>query len=157
MLLYLLIFFSKIIENTLSTLRIIVVANRKKKLGAILQGVVALIWIFVTGTVIIDIGKDPLKILFFCIGTIIGSYLGSIIEEKININNNTIICVIKKNKKIELQTKLDYCSFSSLKNTIRHSIFLISSKRKNNKYVTKIIKEIDKNALIININSKNIV
>ena len=64
MLTYTLIFFSKIIENTLSTLRLIVVANGKKKLGALLQGIIALIWIFVTGIVIIDINKDILKIVF---------------------------------------------------------------------------------------------
>lgn len=64
---YIGIFISKILENTLSTLRIIVVSNGKKKLGAILQGIVALIWIFVTGVVIININKDIFKVIFFVI------------------------------------------------------------------------------------------
>ena len=37
MLLYFIIFISKIIENALSTLRMIVVSNGKKKLGAFLN------------------------------------------------------------------------------------------------------------------------
>ncbi len=85
MLIYLAILFSKIIENTLSTLRIIVVSKGNKKLGAILQGFVALIWIFVTGIVIIDISKDFIKVIFFVLGTIIGSYIGSLIEEKLKL------------------------------------------------------------------------
>lgn len=79
---YILIFISKVIENTLSTLRLILVSKGKKKIGALLQGIVALVWIFVTGIVIIDINKDIYKVIFFILGSMIGSYLGSSIEEK---------------------------------------------------------------------------
>ena len=81
-LIYILILTFKIIENTLSTLRIIVVADRKKIIGAILQGTVSLIWVISTSLVVIDI-KNPIKIISFTLGAIIGSYLGSTIEEKI--------------------------------------------------------------------------
>ena len=96
MLIYILIFISKIIENALSTLRLIVVANGKKKIGAILQGIIALVWIFVTGIVIIEVNKDPIKIIVFCIGSTVGSYLGSLLEEKIGIGTNMLICVVKE-------------------------------------------------------------
>lgn len=56
-LLYALIFFSKIIENTLATLRIIIVANGRKFIGAILQFLIALIWVLVTGAVVTNIQK----------------------------------------------------------------------------------------------------
>ena len=79
---YFLIFFSKIIENMLSTLRIIIIANGRKKLGALLQGIVALVWIFVTGAVIINVNKDPIKVFVFCAASIVGSYIGSMLEEK---------------------------------------------------------------------------
>ncbi len=79
---YIIIFISKIIENTLSTLRIILISKGKKKIGAILQGMVALSWILATSIVIIDINKDIYKIFFFILGSIIGSYLGSSIEER---------------------------------------------------------------------------
>jgi hypothetical protein len=54
---YLAIFLSKILENALATLRIILVSNGKKKSGALLQGLVMLVWILVTGYVIIDINS----------------------------------------------------------------------------------------------------
>lgn len=87
-LIYFLIFVFKVTENTLSTLRIIVVANRKKILGSILQGTTALVWVFSTGLVVKDVLKDPLKVLAFTLGSLIGSYIGSLIEEKITKKHN---------------------------------------------------------------------
>lgn len=79
---YLMILILKILENTLSTMRIIVIAKGKKKLGAFLNFIIALVWILVTGSVIKDVDKDPLKIFFFALGSLLGSYFGSILEEK---------------------------------------------------------------------------
>ena len=154
MILYFLIFFSKIIENTLSTLRIILVANGRKKLGAVLQGIVALVWIFVTGAVIIDVGKDPIKVLFFCLGTIIGSYLGSLLEEKIALGDNTLICIISN--KIEKKLK-KLLRFNRILISKKYSLILIKLKRRNKDKILNIIKSIDENSIIITENSNNIV
>ena len=154
MILYFLIFFSKIIENTLSTLRIIVVANGKKKLGAILQGIVALVWIFVTGVVIVDIGKDPIKVIFFCLGTIIGSYLGSIIEEKISIRNNTLVCIISNKYEKRIKKLFKY---KKLYLNNKYSLLILNFKRKNKNKILNTIKHIDRNSIIIIKNSNNIV
>lgn len=86
---YILIFAFKVIENTLSTLRIIVISNRKKILGAILQGTVSIIWIISTSLVVINIQKNPFKIISFTLGATIGSYIGSIIEEKLSKKDET--------------------------------------------------------------------
>ena len=80
---YILVFICKIIENTLSTLRIIILSKGRKKLGAILQGIVAIVWIFSARIIILNINEDFLKITAFVVGSTIGSYTGSIIEEKI--------------------------------------------------------------------------
>ena len=154
MILYLLIFFSKIIENTFSTLRIIVVANGKKKLGAILQGIVALVWIFVTGAVIVDVGKDPIKVIFFCLGTIIGSYLGSLLEEKLAIGNNNLICIISNKYEKKLKKLFKY---NKLYLNNKYSLFILNFKRKNRNKILSTIKHIDNNSVIITENSNNIV
>lgn len=83
MFLYILIFIFKIIENTLSTLRIILISNGKKIIGAILQGLICIVWIASVSITIKDIDKDILKAVFFVLGSCIGSYLGSILDEKI--------------------------------------------------------------------------
>lgn len=154
---YLFIFVSKIIENTLSTLRLIVVANGKKKLGAILNGLIALIWIFVTSIVIININKDPIKILIFCIGSIVGSYLGSVIEEKIAMGTNMLICVVKEMYEKSVKEKLKrYQIITLCEKDKNYSILFIVMKRKETKNISKIIKNIDDSAILISEKIKTI-
>lgn len=152
MLLYFIIFTSKIIENALSTLRMIVVSNGKKKLGAFLNGIIAIVWILVTGVVIIDINKDIFKIIFFCLGSIVGSYLGSIIEEKIALGSNMILAIIESKyiNLIEniLNNKDYYTTFIDSKNK-DISLLIIMVRRKKVNQILKTIKRIDENAIVI--------
>lgn len=157
MMIYFLIFISKIIENTISTLRLIVVANGKKILGAILQGIVALVWIFVTGIVIIDINKDPIKIIIFCIGSIVGSYLGSVLEQKIGMGTNMIMCVIKEEYEQDIKEKLhDYQIITLCEKDKNYSILFIVMRRKETKEISNIIRNIDNNSILISEKIKTI-
>lgn len=150
MLIYFLIFISKIIENALATLRLIVVANGKKILGAILQGIVALVWIFVTGIVIIDVNKDPIKIIIFCVGSIVGSYLGSLLEQKIGMGTNMLLCVIKEEYENDIKEKLqDYQIITLCEKDKNYSILFIVMKRKETREISNIIKNIDNDAILI--------
>lgn len=138
---YLAIFISKILENALATLRIIVVSNGKKKLGAILNGLVALIWIFVMGIVIVDINKDILKVICFVIGSMVGSYFGSVMEEKIALGTNLLIINTEKINKIK-NILSPYQPFSY------ENYFLIKIKRKKVKDLVELIVKEDKNSSI---------
>lgn len=157
MLIYLTIFFSKVLENALATLRLIVVANGKKKLGALLQGIIALVWIIVTGIVIVDIDKDILKIVFFCIGSIVGSYLGSVIEEKIALGTNMLVCVINEKYENKVKDKLsNYQIITMCEKDVNFSILFIVLKRKEQRNISKIIKDIDNSAILISEKIKTI-
>lgn len=154
---YFLIFIFKIIENTLSTLRLIVVANGKKKIGAFLQIIISLVWIFSLSITIIDINKDILKIIFFVMGSGVGSYLGSIVEEKIAMGTNILICITKNMFESFLKDKLNNYKvtiISEKNNTC--SILIILLKRKEIINISKIIKKIDKNAILISEKVKTI-
>ncbi len=149
---YLLIFLSKIIENALSTLRLIVVSNGKKLLGAILQLLVNLVWIIVTGVVIVDIRKDPLKILFFIIGAFVGSYIGSLIEEKMALGSNMLLVIIDKkyeNTIIDQIKKNNYPVTSVNTNDLNKVILVITTPRKKRRKLVKLINFFDHSALII--------
>lgn len=139
---YLGIFIAKVLENALATLRIIVVSNGKKKLGAFLQGLVALVWVLVTGIVIIDVNKDVFKIICFVIGSIVGSYLGSIIEEKIALGTNLLI-INTTNIKETLPILNSYQPF------IYQNYILFKIKRKKSKDIIKKISAVDDNCVII--------
>ena len=145
---YILIFISKIIENALATLRLIVVASGKKILGAILQFCIALVWILVTGVVVTNITKDPLKIVFFAFGSLVGSYIGSLIEEKLAMGYNLITCITDNNETFE-RKGYNISKIKGEKNNQKKDILLITVSRKKKHHVLSIIKEFDKDATII--------
>ena len=95
---YLFIFICKILENSIATLRLIIVSNGKKIEGAILNFILSFIWIISTSLVVLN--NNIYKILIFAIGSLIGSYIGSILEEKIALGNNMLYIISKKYKKI---------------------------------------------------------
>lgn len=150
--LYFIIFISKTIELALGTLRIIVIANGRKVFGAILQGIIAIVWMCITGVVIVNITKDPFKIVAFALGSAFGSYVGSIIEEKLAIGSNMIIIVIKK----ELEEKI----VSIIKNNgykvtnvegcdKEKSILVVVLTRKDRKRIVNLIRNEDEDITII--------
>lgn len=145
---YLFILAAKIIENALATLRLIVVANGKKWLGAFLNFAISLIWVISTGLVVVNIKDNPLKILFFCLGSFLGSYIGSMIEQKLALGSNMLFVITSKPNQImkELQ-KLKY-TYHSLQSDNEH-ILLIMVERKKRIDVLKLLKQIDKDIIII--------
>ncbi len=149
--LYCMIFLSKVIENTLATLRLIVVANGKKWLGAFLQFVVSLVWVFATGAVVTGIKEDPFKIIVFAVGSFVGSYVGSFIEERLALGNNMITAIVdpKFYPFIIRQLKKEHYGVTILENNEQNKIILlILIPRKQRMEVTDIIMKHDPNAFI---------
>jgi uncharacterized protein YebE (UPF0316 family) len=150
--LYFIIFISKTIELALGTLRIIVIANGRKIFGAILQGVIAIVWMCITGVVIVNITKDPFKIVAFALGSAFGSYVGSMIEEKMAIGSNMLIIVIKKELEEKIisiikdngykVTKVEGCDKEK-------SILVVVLTRKDRKRIVNLIRNEDKDVTII--------
>lgn len=151
-LVYLAIFGFKIIEDALATLRLIVVSNGKKKLGAILQFIVTLIWIILTGTVLMGLQKDIFKAIAFALGALFGSYLGSVLEEKIALGTNIFMVEINSDKATELINNLKKENFqiSKIKSGNDGNIILmITGARKKTSKVVSIIRNTDKKAVIL--------
>lgn len=150
---YFFIFISKIVENAISTLRLIVVANGKKILGAFLNLIISLIWIISTTLVIVNIKNDYFKIVFFALGSFFGSYIGSFIEEKIAIGSNMLFAITKK--EIEIKNKLDKLNYSSY--IINDDILIVMVDRKKRKDVLNIIRSIDKDSIIISESARQLI
>lgn len=149
---YFFIFILKVIENTLGTLRLIVVANGKKWFGAILQGIIAIIWVLSAGIVIININDDPLKIVFFALGSLIGSYIGSLIEERIALGSSMITAIVDEKKAqliIRTLRKQNYIINANYISNSKTKTIIIMVHRKRIKRVSKIIKTIDNKAIIV--------
>lgn len=151
---YIVIFIAKTIELALGTLRLIVVANGKKTLGAILQGVIALVWVCVTGLVVVDVTKDPLKVVAFALGSAFGSYIGSFIEEKMALGSNMLMAIIDKKLEDAVTTTIREEGYAV---TVingegkekERAILMIMVARKKRHHIVNLIKRIDYEAMII--------
>ena len=151
-LIYFAIFVFKIIEDALATLRLIVVSNGKKKLGAVLQFVVTLIWIVLTGTVLMGLQKDVFKAIAFAFGALVGSYFGSVLEEKIALGTNIFMVEVDMFKSIQLIKILENEGFNVFKLESGNDgkiILMITGARKQTNKVVSIIKKFDESAAIL--------
>lgn len=160
-LLYGMIFFSKVIENSLGTLRLIVVANGKKLLGAILQFLIALVWVLVTGAVVVNIHQDPLKIIFFALGSFVGSYVGSFIEEKMALGSNMLMVIIEKDLKEKIVPTLrnygyQITTMDAAGMYNKKTVLMIVIARKERRKLVHLIHTLDSKALIISESAKTI-
>lgn len=150
---YFFIFISKILENAISTLRMIVLANGRKIISAILNLIIALIWVISTTLVITNIQKDYFKIIVFALGSFIGSLIGSIMEEKIALGSNMLFVISEKEEKIikELH-KFDISNY-----IVNNNIIVIIVTRRLRKKLLKSIRSIDNNSAIISLNARKLV
>ena len=138
---YFLVFIFKIIEDALATLRLIVISNGRKLLGSILQFICTIIWIVLTGSVLIDFMDDFGKVIAFSIGSFFGSYLGCLIEEKIALGTNSFIIKYNSNLK-KLLNDYNYVFLSN-------DLIMVTAPRRKAKDVIKIVKKCDRNSFII--------
>ena len=155
--LYIVILVSKILENALATVRLIVVSNGKKLLGAILNTVVSIIWVFTAGIVIVDISGDLIKVVFFCLGSGIGSYVGSYIENKLALGNNLLMCIIDKSElaMIDILREKGYgiTTISGYGKDTEKYILMIFTTRKKRAKLVEDIKSLNNNCMIISENA----
>ena len=161
MFLCIIVFILKVIENAIGTLRIIVIANGKKIIGAILQGIIAIIWIGSTGLVVTNVNKNPCKIIAFALGSIIGSYLGSIIEEKIALGKKLLTIVVDhkneaKISKIIRDHRFAVTSVTGKGRDHKKAILFILIPRKKTSLIIKLVQKIDKTAMIISESAFNV-
>lgn len=78
-----LILIAKVVEVTLTTLRIILLNKGFRIQATIISFFEIMIWVFVASTVLNGIAEDPVRGLIYGLGFALGVYVGSIIEEKL--------------------------------------------------------------------------
>ena len=146
---YLLIFIMKVIENALATLRVIIVSNGKKLIGAILSLLMSIIWVISTSLVVQNF-TNLFSIVAFSLGCFVGSYLGSLMEGKLAIGSNMLITIIKPNLGNIIQNELKNNNYKSyLLNGNSEDILLVLVKRKQRSKVLDIIYGLDDKVEII--------
>lgn len=137
---YLIIFIAKLIEVSLSTIRIVFISKGERGKGACIAFFEISLWIVLASNVLSSITEDPLKAVAYVLGYTAGTFLGSLLEEKIAIGIATlnITCSIDDFTKIveslqELEvgfTILDSCGQKD-----NNKIFIAYIPRKRKKEV----------------------
>lgn len=86
----LLIFFAKITEVSLMTIRTVYITKGEKLYGSLIGFVEVMIWLYVVSVVLINIQEHPARMVVYALGFSCGNYVGCIIEEKLAIGLLTI-------------------------------------------------------------------
>lgn len=93
---FILIFFAKIIEVSLSTVRTVLITRGEKLYGAIIGFFEAIIWLYLITTVLVNINEEPFKIIAYALGFACGNYIGCILEEKLALGLITINIIVSE-------------------------------------------------------------
>jgi uncharacterized protein YebE (UPF0316 family) len=97
-----LIFLSKAIEVTISTMRIILISKGYRKPGTILSFFEIVLWTFVAARVVNGIMEAPIKGIVYSFGFSLGVYMGSRIENQIGLGKVLVQAIITHERSEEL-------------------------------------------------------
>lgn len=145
--LYAFVFFGKIVEVTVATVRIVLINRGERLMGSIIAVFEVSIWLVVTGTVLADFQHDLVKCLVFAFAFACGNYLGSWLEAKLAFGLASIQVIASDNDGTsELVDKLRENSFAV---TVvegegkdgKREILILHLKRKRIPAALKIIKQ----------------
>jgi len=153
MLIYFVIFFVKIIEVSLGTIRIVLINKGERTIGAIIGFFEVTIWIILVGKVIAGITTDPIKAIVYSLGFACGNYVGSLIEEKLGIGMSEVQVIVLKEDGEKLANIIREDGFAVTvvegqgKYFPRNILFAYVKRRKINK-ILKLIRGNQENAVI---------
>lgn len=151
---YFIIFFAKIIEVSMSTIRIMFVSKGERGKAAFIAFFEIFIWIIIISSVLTGLNEDPIRALVYCAAFAIGNYLGVFIESKLAIGLSSIQVITKEGVGHELANLLRDNNFGVTvikgegKETMRE-ILLIHLKRKRIVEAVDLINSQLENAVVI--------
>ena len=152
---YLFIFFGKILEVSVATVRIVLINRGERLKGAFIAAFEMLLWLFITGTVLSGFQKDIVRVFIFALAFAVGNYVGSWVENKLAFGLCSIQVIVPENDVSgELLGKLreDNFAVTTFKGKGKdgdRDIMLLHAKRKRTTQALKIIKANVANAVVI--------
>ncbi len=152
--LYIVIFCAKIVEVTISTIRLVYINKGEKVKGAILAFVEILIWLIVVSSVLTNIAADPIKIFVYAAAFSLGNYIGVTIESKIAVGLASIQAVVNEDNGEEMAEILRNQGFGVTildgkgKDDSKKNLLFIQLKRKRIPEAVKLIQKNNPEAYI---------
>lgn len=150
---YLFIFFAKIIEVALMTVRTVLITRGEKVYGSVIGFFEVVIWLYVVSQVLVGIQDDPLRMIAYALGFSCGNYVGCTLEEKLALGVLTINAITSEENGQKLAeilrehhigvTMMDAEGLNDVK-----KMLIIHAKRKNKKHILKVIETSGVNAVV---------
>ena len=99
---YLFIFFAKLVEVSLATIRNVLINRGEKVKGAFIGFFEVMLWVIVVSQVLDTLRENPWRLIVYCLAFALGNYVGVIIENKLAIGTACVQAVVGENQKLEL-------------------------------------------------------
>lgn len=153
-LLYIIIFCAKIVEVSISTIRLVYINKGERVKGAVLGFVEIMIWLIVVSSVLNNITADPIKVFVYAAAFSLGNFIGVTIESKIAVGLASIQVVASEKTGEILAGILRDENFGVTiidgrgKNDSKKILLFIQLKRKKIPAAVKIIKQTTPDAYI---------
>lgn len=150
----LIIYFARVVEVTLGTLRIILVNKGYRKIGVILSFIEILIWVFVASRVITGITEAPLKGIVYALGFASGVFMGSVVESKLAFGQVLIQTITSTEMGIVIANALrtqgyGVTTLEAKGKDQAKSVLMIYANRKKKDLIISKIKAIDEKVMIV--------
>lgn len=152
--LYIIIFCAKIIEVSISTVRLVLINKGERVKGALLAFIEIMIWLIVVSSVLNNITQDPIKVFIYAIAFSMGNFIGVTLESKIAVGLSSIQVVVNVENGEVLADSLREKGFGVTiidgrgKNDSRKNLLFIQLKRKKIPEAVKLIKQTNPDAYI---------
>ena len=108
---YFFIFFAKLLEVTITTIRVVLTARGNRLVSALLAAVEVTLWIIVASNVLSGIRSDPLRAVFYGLAYAIGIYIGIAIEDKLALGLAQIEVITGIEEAKHITGKLRECGY----------------------------------------------
>ncbi|OQB20490.1 MAG: hypothetical protein BWY11_02330 [Firmicutes bacterium ADurb.Bin182] len=157
---YMFIFLGKIIEVTLSTLRVVLISRGERLAGSVIAFFDISLWILVTGTVLVGFQEDLMKCAVFAVAFALGNYIGSWLEGKLAFGLCSVQVIV--NEDVETRNLIEILRKNDLAVTAvkgkgkdgDRELLILHIKRKRIKETVDLINRNLENALIVVSDSK---
>ena len=157
---YLVIFGGRMLETFVSILWVILVSRGERFASTLVMGIATTLWITVTGTVIVGFQDDIWKSIIYVLSTAIGTYIGTIIEEKLALGLSSLQVIIPQDNMVGDNSSLSLAKILRKKGfavTVMHGkgklglrdILMLHLKRRRISEAVKIIRKQEEDAVII--------
>ena len=108
---YAFIFFAKLIEVSVFTLRTVYMTRGNKRAAVMFGAVGITLWLIVVSSVLMNITEDPLRVVFYVLAFALGVYLGMLIEDKLAIGLAQIEVIAECETALEITEKFRKLSY----------------------------------------------